>query len=561
MISLFIERAYWIMKVVLSFTQIIAAATAAGLLISIEVSARSSIATATNTGNLHNSAYAGFQHAAPSPRGNSLSNLNVELSKVSHIPLRNDARAKAHLRSSKLFIAKHSSRLHSDPFKSNSALYLETKEREEVVNGDTSADFITNGSDAPPVNGDSVSNKEESSSTSLVDFFERLFEKESFGALSYDSHANGSNGDATNQSQNGGVTDGDALSDIQKSIETLNAGAEENNVPDILNLTVDFANKVYQNMTENAVNGNGGSTDIDALLASSSSAMEDIPTEIANSITEVFRQLEVALDEGFLEACEEIAFFDGQGVKSDRDVKPGPKRLLEEDYERMRREGEEERKRKKKEKAKELGEMRKSNNSSTSASVDGATYMDEIAIASKKMKTSEILRNLNVAPIYYTVALAMRWVQKASAPPLAVLMFLRGAAYPVKWREGRTTPRRRKAAARKRLFGRKATSDDNSGERTKTFGGEQIADEEFIQGWKRTGEIAAKGRRGRALATFRRSAEIWFYFSSFYLKDIWILKNYNSGRWSKERFEEERGKLGGQLTQNLLRLGPTFIKV
>jgi hypothetical protein len=104
-------------------------------------------------------------------------------------------------------------------------------------------------------------------------------------------------------------------------------------------------------------------------------------------------------------------------------------------------------------------------------------------------------------------------------------------------------------------------SSDSTNERVKTFGDEEIADEEFIRGWKQTGEIAAKGKRGRALATFRRSAEIWFYFSSFYIKDTWILKNYNSGRWSKTRFEEERKKLGGQLTQNLLRLGPTFIKV
>ena len=94
----------------------------------------------------------------------------------------------------------------------------------------------------------------------------------------------------------------DALSGIQKSIERiqLNAGSE-----DILDLTVDFA----KNITRNAVNGNGESTSIDN-LASASSAFEDIPTEITNSITELFRQLEVALDESFMEACEEIAFYD-----------------------------------------------------------------------------------------------------------------------------------------------------------------------------------------------------------------------------------------------------------
>lgn len=443
------------------------------------------------------------------------------------------------------------------PTKSGTALYLETKEREEVVNGDTEKLAYDdgeeiNGSASLPVNGINGVNATHAASThkkdsqSLTDFFERIFEeKESFGAL-----------------------DDSDESDIQRSIDSLTAGAEQNNVPDILNLTVDFANKVYKNMTENGVNGNvGGSTNIDMFASSSSAFSEDLPAEIANSITELFRQLEVALDERFVEACEEIAFYDVQGVKSDRDVVPGPKRLLEEDYERMRREDEEEKKRKRKETAQQLGEMRKKSKtddtkSSTILADEGKTYMDEIAVTSKRMKTTEILRNFNVAPIYYTLALGMRWIQKASAPPLAMLMFLRGLAYPVKWREGRTNPRSsRKAAARKRIFGRRAGDATDGVGRIKTFGDEQIADEEFIQGWKRTGEIAAKGKRGRALATFRRSAEIWFYFSSFYIKDMWILKNYNSGRWSKERFEEERGKLGGQLTQSLLRLGPTFIKV
>lgn len=428
--------------------------------------------------------------------------------------------------------------------KSNTALFVETKEREVVA-----------------VNGDS---EKSNGSEDLVDFFERIFQKESFGALSNNTDsqsisANGHSSGVNGHSKTNGVIDV-ALSDIQRSIESLTAGAEENNVPDILDLTVDFANKVYQNMTENGTSkrGNGkGGTNIDLLASSSSTFSEDLPTEITNSITELFRQLEVALDDRFAEACEEIAFYDVQGLRPDIDVVPGPKRLLEEDFENMRREEEEDRKKRSKERAKEIGQMKKQAlSNTTSSSADGNTYMDEISVTSKRMRTAEIFRNFNVAPIYYTIALCMRWIQKASVPPMAMLMFFRGIAYPFKWREGK------KASARRRLFGgKKAASDPEVEGRTKTFGDEQIADEEFIQGWKRTGEIAAKGKRGRALATFRRSAEIWFYFSSFYIRDAWILKNYNSGRWKKERFEEERGKLGGQLTQNLLRLGPTFIKL
>lgn len=425
----------------------------------------------------------------------------------------------------------------------STALFMETKEREAMDEANLSDDgegskIIVNG-EAPngDINGAKNRGSKEtvpSGTSEVTDFFERIFQLESSDAPR-----------GTTNGMNGG--DYDALSDIKRSIESFTAAAEQNNVPNILNLTVDFANEVYNNQ---------GSS-LDQLASSSSAFSDDLPTEITNSIAEVFRKLEVGLDKSIYQVAEDIAFYDAQGLRSDRDVVTGPNRPLEEDYERMRREGEEQRKLQKKEEALRISQLRKGETGviDTTPMDKRTSYMDEVSDASKKMRTSEIIRNFNVAPLYYSAALALRWIQKASAPPMAMLMFLRGIAYPLKWREGG------KANRRRRLFGRKATAPVTAAGRTKTFGDVQIADEEFIAGWKQTGEIAAKGRRGRALATFRRSAEIWFYFSSFYIKDAWIMKNYNSGRWTKERFKQERSKLGGTLTQSLLRLGPTFIKL
>ena len=98
---------------------------------------------------------------------------------------------------------------------------------------------------------------------------------------------------------------------------------------------------------------------------------------------------------------------------------------------RMRREGEEHRKLQKKEEARRIGQLRKGERGviDTTPMDKRTSYMDEVSDASKKMRTSEIIRNFNVAPLYYSAALAMRWIQKASAPPMAMLMFLRGIAY------------------------------------------------------------------------------------------------------------------------------------
>lgn len=154
-----------------------------------------------------------------------------------------------------------------------------------------------------------------------------------------------------------------------------------------------------------------------------------------------------------------------------------------------------------------------------------------LADSSRTLRTKEILKNLNVAPFYYSVTLLLRWCRKLSAPPLAVLTVLKGA--------GSMLP----------------------GGTQKSYNQVIEDGEQMQQGWKRTGEIAAKGAWSRKLAILRRSLEIWAYFSSFYIKEKRMTKMFDSGRWSPEKFSEERSKLGAEITQNLLKLGPTFIKV
>jgi len=155
--------------------------------------------------------------------------------------------------------------------------------------------------------------------------------------------------------------------------------------------------------------------------------------------------------------------------------------------------------------------------------------------ASRRLRTREIIKNLDVAPLYYSIALCLRWIRKVGYPPMILLASLRSMASVIK-----SAPKKQK----------KGSTDDF------------LKNAETMQaGWKRTGEIAAKGPFAKKWAILRRSAEIWAYFSSFYIKERSMANKFNMGKISSEQLSEERSKLGAEITQNLLKLGPTFIKV
>lgn len=185
-----------------------------------------------------------------------------------------------------------------------------------------------------------------------------------------------------------------------------------------------------------------------------------------------------------------------------------------------------------------------------------------LSSTSRRLRSTEILNNLNVAPFYYSCALFLRWVRKVGDPPrLAALSMMKLI----------TSRQQRKSRGKRLRTRKKRQALLNEGEDGAAVDDVEIDDEygEFMRsggddmqlGWKRTGEIAQRGGMGRKWAILRRSVEIWAYFSSFYVKERRMSAKFTSGRWSKEKYSEERSKLGAEITQNLLKLGPTFIKV
>lgn len=301
------------------------------------------------------------------------------------------------------------------------------------------------------------------------------------------------------------------FADSEDNASQLTANGESDGSPsDILGLVEEIndeiiagSNKLFQNMTEtlegklvDVIPDGGRSTDLSKMLTEMTRDIQKAQqVEIQRQLNDIERKL--------VRPFEDLAFNDAAvletGSAKTEDVESG---LTEE-----------EKKRKKEEHRRELV-------------IAGAnSTLDD---SSRRLRTSEIVRNLDVAPLYYTITLVLRWFRKVAAPPMAMLTLLKSAG--------------------------------NVGKRRSYS--EIIKDGEAMQnGWKRTGEIAAKGNWSRKVAIFRRSLEIWAYFSSFYIKEKRLSSKFESGKITSEKFSEERSKLGAEITQNLLKLGPTFIKV
>ena len=334
--------------------------------------------------------------------------------------------------------------------------------------------------------------------------------KESNAVSNSDDKTNGSvNGEnkAHNEEINGFGKEKESLSvPTTPSIDIIDLISEINDQ------IIDGSDQLFKNMTENINTTLSRAPDTVKVNADLNQILTDMTRDIQKAQRdEIQRQLD-EIERRLVRPFEDFAFSDakvlrpgeGDGDGTGEDERNEKLNLTNEEIERHKR------------------ELVKFGVNSTWAE------------SSRRLRSKEIVRNLNVAPFYYSVTLLLRWCRKVSAPPLAVLTFLKGAGSVVGGGSGQ-----------------KGMSYDQF-----------IEDGEAMQnGWKRTGEIAAKGKWARKWAIMRRSLEIWAYFSSFYIKEKRMNKMFEKGRWSEERFSEERSKLGEEVTQSLLKLGPTFIKV
>jgi len=176
---------------------------------------------------------------------------------------------------------------------------------------------------------------------------------------------------------------------------------------------IEGSNQLFKNMTNivedklEAVSTNGGpivdgnnTTALGAIdPASLSKALTDLTNDIQKAQQkEIQRQLD-EIEKLLIRPLEDLAFSDAALVELPRLGDANTKNLTEEE-EKLRLED----------------ERRKLALAGTKSTLTDS---------SRRMRTKEIIRNLNVAPFYYSVTLLLRWSRKLSAPPLAMLTMLK----------------------------------------------------------------------------------------------------------------------------------------
>lgn len=154
-------------------------------------------------------------------------------------------------------------------------------------------------------------------------------------------------------------------------------------------------------------------------------------------------------------------------------------------------------------------------------------------LVTRRMRSRKIVENWRAAPLYATAALLARWCNKCLGIPLLPVK----AVTSLVQKSGSRTWRRDGAM------------------------GQWTGDPSDAAAMRTAEQMQEKWKRSATTGTFRRSVEIWGYALNFVLKEKRLTSKKARGRIGSEEFSRRRTLLAKEVTQILLKLGPTFIKV
>jgi hypothetical protein len=160
----------------------------------------------------------------------------------------------------------------------------------------------------------------------------------------------------------------------------------------------------------------------------------------------------------------------------------------------------------------------------------------------RAMKTKEIVSNWKVAPMYISSVLLARWTAKAISLPLFPLSFMYSLL-----------PGMLGGGGNKNFFFLSAFDSKKAWKGSRGQGDTEA--ERIAQA------MQVKWQKSATTGSLRRSMEIWGYALNFVVKEKRLTKKFMKKKISEEEFSKRRSLLGSEVTQSLLSLGPTFIKV